>query len=212
MKKLPYLAALALTALLAFPVHAEWVQKEVQWQLSQQGGPSGTTAIWVRDTAQAILSGDTRDTTGWFSIDEAVPPPRGSQSVGAQVTAPGNDTTTVAWLVFATDTAVVGTATLTSMTWIIDGRPTRPNATEVTLSRGWVKADSVLVNGASAEGLILGNESVAVPIRTISPYGNVQRWAYLRGRQTAATGILSGGVRVYIRYWRPDNQYNSRRF
>jgi hypothetical protein len=69
------------------------------------------------------------------------------------------------------------------------------------LSSGWVKQDSALVNGAAGGTLIIGSESIGVPIRTITPYGNVFRWGELRARVTAVTGILSGGVRAFFRYW-----------
>ncbi len=200
------LALLGLLVLAAGPAHARWVTKEVKWQLSNQGAPFNASAIYVRDTLYQVLSGDTRDTTAGFTIDEAMPPPRGAVAPGTIGTANStsgslSDTTVIAWLLFQVDSTAAPTATLSSLTILIDGRVGGFGST-ATLARGWVKADSALVNGAAGGSLILADESIGVPIRTISPYGNVQRWGELRARQTAATGILSA-VRVFLRYWKP---------
>lgn len=199
-----------LSLLLLIPLNAQagqWVTKEIKWNISNVGAPFNATGIYVRDTTHQVLSGDTRDTTGWFSLDDADIPPRGATGPGAlgslNVTnGSGSDTTTIAYLVFQSDSTAAPTATLSSLTILIDGRVGGFGNT-ATLARGWVKADSALVNGAAAGTLIVGDESVGVPIRSISPYGNIRRFGQLRARQTAATGILTS-VRAFVRYWDND--------
>jgi hypothetical protein len=101
------------------------------------------------------------------------------------------------------DSSVIATPTLSSIAVAFDGR-VGGYGPVITQARGWVKADSALVNSAGAAPnnppLIVGSESIAFPIRTISPYGNIQRWSQLRMRTTAGTGIM-GACRVFIRYW-----------
>lgn len=198
------LPALLALACIASTASAGWLMREVRWQNTYVGGITGT-GIVVRDTAYTVLNGAAAlDTTNSFTMDDADIPPRGSVSPG--VTSAGtssvSDTTVLGFLVFTADTSAVPTATLSSLTVLIDGRVGGfgPNS---TVARGWVKADSALVNGAAGGTLTVGDESVAVPIRTISPYGNVRRWPQLRARTTLATGILSS-CRVFVRYWKND--------
>lgn len=201
-----------LAMLLAPAAHAEWVTVQGHWKISSQGSPTSGTAIYVRDTLYNVIAAGQTDTIGSFSLDEAGLPPRGMAppaglTVGV-IQASGDfksDTTTVAWLLFTPDSSAAPTTpTLSALTVLFDGRPAGLGRRSTgDLGSGWVKADSALVNGAAGGTLIVGNESVAVPIRTISPYGSVLRWGNLRARITSATGVLSGGIRVFLRYWKP---------
>jgi hypothetical protein len=192
---------------------ARWVQKEIRWTTSYQGGCATCTNIVVRDTAYTVLNGaGVLDTTAAFSLDDADIPPRGSVApgitevggIGTAAFAINSDTTVAGYIVFTADSTAAPTATLSSLTVLIDGRVGGFGPSPaVALSRGWVKADSAVVNGAAGATLTVGDESVSIPIRTISPYGNVRRWSELRARTTTATGIL-GACRVFIRYWKND--------
>jgi hypothetical protein len=91
---------------------------------------------------------------------------------------------------------------LSAITARLEGKVVPQSRTRTNLGYGWVKQDTIVVNGASTTPLIVGNEAVAIPIRTISSYGNVMRWDTLRMYFTAATGILSGSVRCWVRYWK----------
>jgi len=206
--------AFVLIAALSVPVfsQADWVQKEIQWKLSGVTGDGAS--IYVRDTLKAVLGGGTTtlDTTGWFSLKDAQPLPRGTVAQGltevngipTAMYAYQSDTTVTAWLVFQADSTAAPTATLTSITVLLDGR-VGGYGPATALSRGWVKIDSTVVDGGANRGnLTLADESVAIPIRTIGVYGNVFRWSQLRARTTAATGILSG-CRAFIRYWQPKS-------
>lgn len=212
-----FVAALFLTALLAVPhdSHAGWVTKEIGWQISSVGSPTSPTGIFVRDTLYTVVQGvaSELDTTNAFSLKDARPIPRGVVNIAALGTGSGatpalggsgNDTTIVAWIVIQADSSAAGTATLSAITCLIDGKAVPQSKNTTSLGLGWVKADSALVNTAASPHhtpIIVGNESVAIPIRTYSPYGSVLRWAQFRARFTAVTGILSGSVRAFVHYW-----------
>jgi hypothetical protein len=190
----------------------QWVQKEIYWHLSSRGSPLDGTAIFQRDTLYGVFNSEAvDDTTGAFSLDDADPIPWGAVAPGiAQVSgiptamyAYKSDTTVAAFLVFQPDSSGPPTATVSAMTWIVEGRAVGTGSV-VTNARGWVKADSALVNGAAGGTLNVGMESVSFPIRTITPYGNIRRWGQLRARASAITGILSGRVRAFVRYWDDD--------
>lgn len=197
----------ALLCLAVIPAvsQAGWVTKEINWQVSSQGSPYNAGAIYVRDTMYTAIG--PVDTTGDFSLDDAAPPPRGF-GAPAGVLASGssaaavafNDTTTIAWITIQSDSSAAPTSGLTSATMFLDGR-VGAFGPAITLARGWVKADSALVNGAAGGTLITGNESFAFPIRSISPYGQVLRWSNLRARISAAGTALSA-ARVFVRYWK----------
>jgi hypothetical protein len=110
------------------------------------------------------------------------------------------DTAVVAWILLQADSTVATTATATNVTMYVDGRVGGLGAA-VTLGEGWVKADSTFINGAAAGTMATGNDSYGIPIRTISPYGNVLRWPALRARLSTATGSIPA-ARVYVRYFR----------
>jgi hypothetical protein len=107
----------------------------------------------------------------------------------------------VAWIIIQADSSVATTATATNVTMLIDGRVGGLGAA-ATLGEGWVKADSSFINGAAGGTMATGHDSYGIPIKTISPYGNVQRWPELRARITTATGSIPAG-RVFLRYFRP---------
>jgi hypothetical protein len=195
-----------LTLIVPLTASAEWVTEQLSWRETRLGGSNGTSIVGVDTTYDVIAAGQV-DTVKSFSLNRASPPPRGmappaGQVVGVPNQTNGNyaDTTTVAWVVFAADSTVPIVPTLSSMTLIFDGRmgPTRANTANT--DAGWVKADSALVNGAAGGTLIIGNETVRVPIRSISPYGSTLAFESLRCRITSATGVLTS-ARVYLRYW-----------
>jgi hypothetical protein len=202
------LLAVLSIGMFAQAVHAGgWQTKEIKWQLSNVGTPTNATGIYVRDTLFNVLATGQTDTTATFSLDDADPIPRGVVAPGvingSLAGATQSDTTVIAYLVMQPDTNAAVTSTLTGVTAIFDGRAVGTGAV-TTLARGWVKADSAFVNGAAGATLITGDESVALPIRTISPYGNIRRWQNLRARITCTAGLLSGSVRVYFRYYDAD--------
>lgn len=211
MKRILTSALLALATLfLPLTAHAgHWVTDPHTWRISYQGGCATCTNIIVRDTLANLIAAGRVDTVSDFSLNRARPIPRGAVAPGTlgsinTTNGSGSDTTVVGYIVFQCDSASAPTTpTLSSMTVLIDGRM-GGFGSNTTLARGWVKADSALINGAAGGTLIAGDETIAVPIRTISPYGNVMRWQDLRARITAATGVMSGAVRVFIRYWTDD--------
>lgn len=201
----PFLAVLAfLTPLTA---HAEWVTKEVKWRISGIGPTGVSTAIWIRDTT--VTSIGPVDTTASFSLNDAMVPPRGI-GMPAGVATTGNgvlasaDTCIIAWVMVAPDSSAIPTPAFTSATMLVDGRVGGFGAIN-SLSAGWVKADSCLINGAAGGTMILGDHTLSFPIRSISPYGTVFRFEELRARVTGlggATGLAA--ARVFVRYYRPD--------
>ena len=198
---------LLLSVSFATQAHARWITKEIKWTISNVGAPFDPTGIYVRDTIRTAIG--PVDTTGAFSLDLASPPPRGMATPAGQAiggingdAVAGSDTTTVAWIVLQADSSAAPTAGLTSATMILDGR-VGGYGPSVNLARGWVKADSALVSGAAGKTLILGDESVGFPIRSVSPYGNVLRWGEFRARISGAGTALSA-ARVFLRYWLGD--------
>lgn len=206
-------AVLAVLAVLGMVIpltaHAEWVTKEIQWRQSGIGPLGTSTSIWVRDTIKTAVG---VDTTSSFTLDDATVPLRGSGGIGGGLSATGglnsSDTCVVAWIIIQTDSSVATTATATNLTAIIDGRVgglggLPSSGTPATLGEGWVKADSAFINGAAGGHFETGNDSYGFPIKTISPYGNVQRWPELRARITVATGSIPA-ARVFLRYYKPN--------
>lgn len=199
---------------LAIPMvaQAEWVQKEIQWKLS--GVTADGSSIYVRDTLKAMLGGGTTtlDTTGIFSLNDGQPLPRGVQSSGvvngSLAGAAFNDTTIAGWLVFQADTTATPTATLSTMTLIVEGRAAGFGPTAV-LSSGWVKMDSVVVNVSTGN---VSMQTLLMQLRTIGPItgqnaaNNIFAFAQLRARVLTATGVLSS-ARAFVRYWRPTLVY-----
>lgn len=199
----PLLAVLALFTPLA--AHAEWVTKEVRWRISSQGSPFDPSAIYIRDTLRTSIG--PVDTTASFTLNEATVPLRGVSLYGlAQpLSTAAQDTCVVAWLVVQSDSTAAPTApALTSITALIDGR-LGGFGPVLTLGAGWVKADSALANGAAGGGMILADQTVAFPIRAVSPYGNIFRFGELRARITGVGGAVGiAAARVFLRYHRPD--------
>lgn len=187
---------------------AEWVQKEIKWNIS---GVTGTgDGIYVRDTSKVILGGGTTtlDTTGTFTLKFAVPP-RGAPPIAGTVNgttagATNADSCAIAYLVFQADSTAAPTATLSTMTLIVDGRSGGFGPT-VTMGRGWVKCDSIVVNAAAGNAAL---ETIIAPIANISRITgqntniSVQAFEQLRARVLSATGVLSS-ARAFVRYWRP---------
>lgn len=210
------LSLCALVGLMVFGMaEARWVQKEVKWQISYQGGSATGTNIIVHDTAYAVFGGGTTtlDTTMGFSLDDADVPPRGQVSIGLneQVAASAggaawqNDTTLVGYLVFTSDSSAAAAATMTALTMFIDGRVGGYGPSPaVSLSQGWVKQDSIAISSATGLNMTgATDQSIAFPLRTIGTYGNIRKWGELRAREVSATGTLSA-CRVFLRYWKND--------
>ncbi len=211
-------AAIAMLCTLLIPVvaQAEWVQKEIKWNISGVTGDGAS--IFVRDTAKVVFGGGTttRDTTGWFSLKYAQPIPRGLGSAQAYPSATEemgsptawgaayqSDTTIAAYIVIQADSTAAPTATVTSVTIEVDGR-VGAYGPSTTLTRGWVKQDSLVIDGGTNRGnLTLADESVVIPLRTVGVYGPIWKWDQLRVHETAATGVLSA-ARAFVRYWRPN--------
>ena len=202
---LAFLAVLGL--LIPLTAHAEWVTKEIQWRQSGIGPLGTSTSIWVRDTLKTAVG---VDTTASFSLDNSTVPPRGAagpnrlgaSGVVSQFAPNAIDTTVVAWLIIQSDSSAATTATATNVTAIIDGRIGGFGAV-ATLGEGWVKADSVFINGAAGGTMATGDDSYGLPIFSISPYGSPLRWPELRARITVATGSIPA-ARVFLRYYRPN--------
>ena len=180
---------------------AEWVQREIGWKLSGVTGDGAS--IYVRDTNKVVLGGGstTVDTTGWFSLRAAQPLPRGALAPGIQANGYSqNDSTIAGYLVFQADSSAAPTASLTTMTLIIEGRAAGLGPT-TTLARGWV-------NGTAGNAIM---ETIVAPLRTITTItgqntiNNMNAYDDLRARVLTATGILSA-ARAYVRYWRPPGQ------
>ena len=190
--------------------HAEWMTKEVKWRISGRGPMGSSTTVWVRDTS--VTSIGPVDTTASFSLSDASVMPRGvvapgvTGQVALNVTySTPNDTTVIGYLVLAPDSSAIPTPAFTSVTAQIDGRIGGFGTVTDVLTAGWVRADSALANGAVGGGMILGDQTICFPIRTMSPYGSIFRFEELRARITGvggATGLAA--ARVFLRYYRPD--------
>jgi hypothetical protein len=203
--------AVLMLATLCIPAlaQAEWVQKEIRWTISGVTGDGAN--IYVRDTTRVVFGGGstTSDTTGWFSLAQATTQ-RGAQDPrivnGSLNGAAQNDTTIIGYLVFQADSSAVPTASLTTTTLIIEGRAGGFGGPATTLARGWVKVDSIVVNGAAGNASM---ETIVAPLRTITAItgqntiNNIQAFAQLRARTLTATGVLSA-CRAFVRYWRPS--------
>jgi hypothetical protein len=155
-----------------------------------------------------VLAGEVADTTGDFSISEA----------DVWFNHPGAatlvDTAYVAYVVLQADSSVRGTESISSVTVEVDGRAASIGPT-INLSN-YQQIDSTVVTFVDSDPL---NRVLSVPIRAIGGLGglgsngpeNALNYFYrimsfesLRVRFSTATGILSGGVRAWVRYW--DNE------
>lgn len=211
-----FLAVLSL--IVPLTAHAgQWVQKEIFW--SKGGGVPASGAVSVHDTAYAPLPFKTSggvDTTGKFSLKDAdiwTKMPTGTTGI---------DTTLAAFLIIQQDSAGAVLSTVSSLTVEIDGRAGgfKGPATNDLASLFWTQVDSTVVtyvaNGATSSTY---NAVLVVPIRTIWNVGgtgsngpeNQLNWQYrlmayedLRARITSQTGVLSGSLRAFIRYWDND--------
>lgn len=203
----PFLAALSLLVPLVADA-GQWVQKEIFWRKSSHGGPQGTSAIWVRDTTYTVLAGEVADTTGDFSINAA--DLWRPTKVG---TATYVDTALVAFIVLQADSSVRGTESITSVTAEIDGKAFSGGPT-INLDN-YQQIDSLAVTFPDFD---LRNRVITVPIRAVNGLGGLQpggngpenflqmpyrihAYQTLRVRFSTAAGILSGGVRAFVRYW-----------
>lgn len=205
MTRVSRLCLLTLFALVSFAPVADagkWVQKEIFWRKSSY---YNANTIWVRDTSKTVLAGEVADTTGDFSLSDAE---IWFNHPGAATTV---DTAYVAYVVLQADSSVRGTESISSVTVEIDGRAAGFGPT-IDLTN-YQQVDSTVVTFVDSDPL---NRVLAIPIRAVSGLGgagsngpeNSQNFFYrimafetLRVRFSTATGILSGGVRAYIRYW-----------
>lgn len=215
-------AAFLAVLLLGAPLTASagrWVQKEIFW--SKGGGQAISGAVSVHDTAYAtypLKTSLTPDTTGRFSLNNADVWRTGHAGAATTV-----DTVTVAFLIIAQDStrSVAGpNNTITSITYETDGRAGgfRSGPTD-SLNVAWAKVDSTVAT--FAPGDLASNGAMVLPIRAVNglggsaPGGNgpenfymmpYRMMAYdnLRVRITACTGIFSGSLRAFIRYWDSD--------
>lgn len=208
----PLLAVFAL--LVPLTAHAgRWVQQPVGWKISNQGGPNGTTAIWVRDTLYApvpLKVSGTPDTTASFSLSNAAVWRRHD---GAATTV---DSVYFAYIVLQQDSTASATNTLSSLSYEIDGR-IGGIGSPADLAN-WVQIDST---SASFIASSVYNRIISIPIRALSGLGglgsngpeNALGWGYrinsfdtLRMRLTSLVGVFTGGIRAYVRYWDEDPQ------
>ena len=201
-----FLAALFL--LLPLQAHAgRWVNREIFWQLSNQGGPLSATQIYIRDTLRTVAGGAALDTTGVFSLSDAWPLPRGltGSTAGGVINSIGgsaSDTTIAAYFVVAQDSAAAGTITLanTNAAWIMEGQTTTGNITG-TLVGNWVKVDSLTITGTTQ---VAASPCVVYPINSIGKYGSPYAYENLRIRSLTWAALMPA-ARCFIRYYDPDN-------
>lgn len=199
---LVYGSAFALTPSVPAANSGQWAQVPLKWQISYQGG-SGGTSIVVHDTSFADISGAaaTLDSVV-FSPKYAFPQLRGATLSASAATGggSGSDTTAFAYICIMPDSNAAGTASLTGIQLALDGRVASNRVSgSVGASAGWSFADSM--SFGAAHGVVSGNTSIVLPIRTIGLTGNNQKWEFIRVRFAAVTGILTGSVKVYLRYW-----------
>ena len=213
MKRFATLFAL-FAVLVPLTAHAgHWVQQTVSWRISNQGGPNGATAIWVRDSLYApvpLKVGGNPDTTAGFNLNNASVWRRHD---GAATTV---DSVYFAYVVLQQDSTTSTTNTLSSLSYEIDGRAGGIGSPADLAN--WVQIDSTSVSLIPSS---VYNRVVALPIRALSGLGglgsngpeNALAWGYrinafdtLRMRITALTGVFTGGIRAFIRYWDEDPQ------
>jgi hypothetical protein len=190
--------------------HAEWVTKELGWRKSSIGPTGSSTGIWVRDTLHApypIATSGTADTTADFSINDAM---RWSKSPTGTT---GIDTAWVAYILIQQDSTGAGAPTVSSLTVEIDGR-VGGFGPVVNLAR-YTQLDSTVTTFVNSAGVY--NYVLNVPVRALFGLGGTggngpenhlnlfyRMMAYptLRARISAATGVMSGSLRAFIRYWK----------
>lgn len=212
---------LAILSLVPLTAHAgQWVQKEIFW--SKGGGIPSSGAVAVHDTAYAPLpfkSSGGIDTTGKFTLKNADIWRTGHGGAATTV-----DTTTAAFLIIQQDSAGAVLGTVSSVTVEIDGRAGGFNgpATKDLASLFWTQVDSTVctfvANGSTAS---VYNAVLSIPIRAISGLGGfgmgsngpetslnfnyrIMAFEDLRVRLTSQTGVFSGSLRAFIRYWDND--------
>lgn len=181
----------------------QWIQVPIKWRVSYQGGLSGTQIV-VHDTSFVALSGaaNTLDTLADISLKYAFPQLRGNTSSVSAATpgGSGSDTLAIAYICLMPDSTAAGTATLTGIQMAIDGRVASNSvAGNLGAAAGWTFVDSL--SFGTAAGVASGNTSIVLPIRSIGIGGSNQRFEFLRVRFAAVTGLLTGRVRAYLRYW-----------
>ena len=213
MKRFVSLIALVVVSFSFSTAHAEWIQKEIQWRKSYVGGASGTSIV-IRDTLYApypFATSGTADTTADFKLSDCYPWRDGHSGAATTV-----DTVYFAYVVVQQDSAAAGTPTVSSVTYEIDGRAGGFGGA-VNLAR-YTQIDSTVATFVNSSGVYSFVPSL--PIRAISGLGgvgsngpeNALNFAYrimafdaLRVRISAVTGVMSGSLRVFLRYWKPEH-------
>lgn len=201
------LAALAAASVAPAVAGPHWFTKEVQWR----GVPrfeSATSTVPVRpDTAYRVLGNATADpdTSKWFTLDGLWEPKGGYSAIA--------DSIIVAYVVIVSDTTAQYTATLTSLTPIIDAGWVSGAA--VSGSANIIAVSDQLVSPIIAGGAKLvttGNKVVAIPLsfgqmppNSINTNVGLLQFAPLRLRITTATGSL-GSARIFVAYQRDEQQ------
>lgn len=201
MKKLLFSLAV-LTMLVASVANAgKWVQKEIKWQFSRVGSPRSGTEIYVRDTTYTVFGGAALDTSAVFSLDGVDFPPVGLlQSVDVSTGSGDPDSLAIAYIVVSQDSAATGTITAgAGVTCIIEGA-TGEVGTNVNLSAGWAKVDSIIVGNA---GAVTTSQVNYGALKNVSEYGPIFPYNSLRLR-TIADAHLLPSARIYLRYWDAD--------
>jgi len=196
------LLGVSLLAALAAPADAGWINKEIFWQQTNQGGPYSATEIWTRDTTYNVVAAGQADTSGVFSLDFMAVPPIFS---GRQ--AMTNDTTVVGWVLLVPDSLGVTAPTLSSVTAEIDGGMRGMEAN--TGLSGWTQVDSSVVVGRATATA----SAFRIPLRCIGQdpgivhVANTDASGYalcaypdLRLRITSTVGVMSA-CRAFVRYW-----------
>ena len=219
-----FLVSLLTVATLLAPLPADagrWVQKEIFWA---KGGATQWGTVSVHDTTYAPNPFKTSlvpDTTGKFTLKHADVWRDGHAGPATSV-----DTVIVAYLLVQRDStqSVSGPpTTVSSVTYEIDGRAGGYKfAPTDTLPTMWTQVDSTVATFVAGPGTGLHNNVLSMPIRAINGAGStvgqaaadlynfvntgyrLMAFEDLRVRFTAVTGIMSGSLRAFVRYWDSD--------
>lgn len=220
MKRFVVILFALLSLIVPLTAHAgQWVQKEIFW--AKGGGNPANGIVSVHDTAFAPLPFKTSggiDTTGRFTLKNADVWRNGHAGAATTV-----DTCTVGYLLFQQDSTAATLSTVSSVTIEIDGRTGGfRGATTDAASSYWTQVDSTVctfvANGATSSTY---NAVLSCPIRAIFGLGGfgmgsngpetslnfnyrIMAFEDLRARITSQTGVLSGNLRAFIRYWDND--------
>lgn len=211
------LSLFSILSLSSEAIAGRWVQKEIYW--SKAGSNPASGAVMPHDTAFAPSPFKTSggiDTTGKFTLRDA---DVWRTAHAAAVTTV--DTVIAGFLLIAQDSTGAVRPTVTAVTVEIDGRigGLRYSASD-TLSVGWVQVDSLACTFVNNFPY---NQVISIPIRTLNGLGGTQpggngpenflsmphrimAFEDLRARITSVTGIMSGNLRAFIRYWDSDSQ------